>query len=85
MYGVATNNVFSLLDEENEDPQALANKAIKEAEQPKPKKEAEVKPKEVAKPAGGQSVLLPALPALPAALVAACAIHVPSGGLDCIP
>ena len=51
MYGVATNNVFSLLDEENEDPQALANIASKD--QPKPKKEAEVKPKEVAKPAGG--------------------------------
>ena len=25
-YGVATNNIFDLLDEENEDPQALASK-----------------------------------------------------------
>ena len=49
---MAISNAFSLLDEENEDPQALASKAIKAAEQPKPKKEADAKAKEVAKPMG---------------------------------
>ena len=51
-YGVATNNIFDLLDEENEDPQALASKATDNAEKPKAKKEAAPKAKEVPKTAG---------------------------------
>lgn len=51
-YGVATNNIFDLLDEENEDPQALASKAAVDAEQPKAVKEAAPKAKEVPKTAG---------------------------------
>lgn len=46
-----TDNIFSLLDEENEDPQALASKAMA-AQEPKAKKEAAAKPKDTAKPAG---------------------------------
>ncbi len=51
-FGVTTDNIFSLLDEENEDPQALASKAIA-AQEPKAKKEAAAKPKDAGKPAGG--------------------------------
>lgn len=50
-FGVTTDNIFSLLDEENEDPQALATKAIA-AQEPKAKKDAAAKPKDAAKPAG---------------------------------
>lgn len=56
---MAISNAFSLLDEENEDPQDLASKAIKAAEQPKPKKEADAQAKEVAKPMGEQCTPLP--------------------------
>lgn len=49
---MTTDNIFSLLDEENEDPQALASKAVA-AQEPKAKKDAAAKPKDAAKPAGG--------------------------------
>lgn len=51
-YGVATNNVFALLDEENEDPQALASKAAADGEKSSAKKEAAPKAQEVPKTAG---------------------------------
>ena len=51
-YGVATNNIFALLDEENEDPQALASKTVDEDETSKAKKEPTPKAKEVPKTAG---------------------------------
>jgi hypothetical protein len=51
-FGVATNNIFDLLDEENEDPQSLANKAAGDAEKPKANKDATPKAKEVPKTAG---------------------------------
>jgi hypothetical protein len=54
-FGVATNNIFSLLDEENEDPQALANKASKTPEKPTAKDEPAAKPKTVPKTAGGET------------------------------
>ncbi len=56
-FGVATNNIFSLLDEENEDPQDLANKVSAHSEKPKGKEES-AKPKEVARTAGVGSVLV---------------------------
>ena len=51
-YGVATNNIFALLDEENEDPQALASKTVDDDEKSKAKKEPTPKAKEVPKTAG---------------------------------
>lgn len=57
-FGVATNNIFSLLDEENEDPQALANRASQEPEKSKAKEEA-AKPKEVPRTAGRSCVMAP--------------------------
>ncbi len=57
-FGVTTDNIFSLLDEENEDPQALASKATA-AQEPKAKKDATAKPKDAAKPTGGQKAPSP--------------------------
>ena len=51
-YGVATNNIFALLDEENEDPQALASKPVEHDETSQAKKEPTPKAKEVPKTAG---------------------------------
>ena len=51
-YGVATNNIFALLDEENEDPQALASKTVEHDETSQAKKEPTPKAKEVPKTAG---------------------------------
>ena len=51
-YGVATNNIFDLLDEENEDPQALASKTVEHDETSQAKKEPTPKAKEVPKTAG---------------------------------
>lgn len=57
-FGVATNNIFDLLDEENEDPQSLANKAAGDAEKPNAKKDATPKAKEVPKIAGMPACVL---------------------------
>ena len=56
-YGVATNNIFALLDEENEDPQALASKTVEDDGTSVAKKEPTPKAKEVPKTAGALRLL----------------------------